>query len=112
MNGSGRRPSGESGRGGKDCCLFTKEKYKTVIWHEHILPSLIGGYGRTHLQEKQLSACTQAAKKQRNEYVFCFVSFKVQNYKKNMKKTILSKGNFRSKIVKNSLKYFLRKNIA
>jgi len=32
MNGSGRRASGESGRGGKDCCLFTKEKYKTVIY--------------------------------------------------------------------------------
>jgi hypothetical protein len=37
MNGSGRRSSGESGRGGKDCCLFTKEKYKTVIYLKQMI---------------------------------------------------------------------------
>jgi hypothetical protein len=37
MNGSGRRSSGESGIGGKDCCLFTKEKYKTVIYLKQMI---------------------------------------------------------------------------
>jgi hypothetical protein len=37
MNGSGRRTSGERGRGGKDYCLFTKEKYKTVIYLKQMI---------------------------------------------------------------------------
>jgi len=37
MNGSGRRSSGERGRAGKDCCLFTKEKYKTVIYLKQMI---------------------------------------------------------------------------